>query len=203
MALLDIANVKEAAVVAQDPQSGDKRLVAYLAPESKPAPTIGKLRRNLAEELPDYMIPAAYVILDTLPLMPNGKLDRQALSKPGRARPELEYTFVSPRTPAEEDMAKIWSEVLGLDEVGIHDAFCDLGGDSLLASKVISRVIKGFGVELPLRSLFEAPTVAEMAVAIIEHQEKTASEEDIRRMLAELESLSEQRVTQLLANHAP
>ena len=192
LALLDIDNVKEAGVLAEEQQSGDKRLVAYLAPEKKPAPTVGTLRRTLAEKLPDHMIPAAYVILDTLPLTLNGKLDRQALSEPGRTRPELEYSFVSPRTPVEEALAEIWSEVLGLDEVGIHDNFFDVGGNSLLAANIISRVITNFRVELPLQFLFEAPTVAAMSVVITQNKAKTAKQEGVERMLAELEAMSDE-----------
>lgn len=166
MVLLSLKAVKESVVVARDDQSGDTRLVAYVVPTAKPGLTVSGLRQALAEKLPDYMIPSAFVTLDALPLTPNGKVDRRALPDPGRSRPELDIPFVAPRTPGEERLAQIWAEVLSLDQVGIHDKFLDLGGDSLLATQVISRVRKAFSVELPLRSLFEMPTVSGLANVI-------------------------------------
>jgi acyl carrier protein len=108
------------------------------------------------------MIPAAFVMLDNLPLTPNGKVDRRALPSP-ELRPELELTFVAPRTPIEEMLASTWACVLGIEQVGVHDNFFELGGHSLLAAQVISRVRDTISIELPLRSLFEAPTIAELA----------------------------------------
>ena len=120
---------------------------------------IAKVRRHLEENLPEYMVSPAFMVLDALPLTPNGKLDRKALPVPDHNRPELEATYVAPRTPTEETLAAIWADVLKLDRVGIHDAFFDLGGHSLLAMQVISRVRNAFQTELPLRALFEAPTI--------------------------------------------
>jgi len=116
--------------------------------------------------LPDYMVPSAYVTLDTLPLTPSGKVDRRALPVPEGRRPELEEAFVAPRTPTEEVLAGIWAEVLGLEQIGIYDSFFELGGHSLLATQVISRIRRVFHVELSLRTLFEEPTVAGLAVGI-------------------------------------
>ncbi|MCH8282829.1 MAG: non-ribosomal peptide synthetase [Chloroflexi bacterium] len=166
MALLELTSIGEAAVVAREDTAGDQRLVAYLVPATEPAPSIGELRSHLNEKLPDYMVPSAFVFLDALPTLPNGKLDRRGLPPPGSARPALDNDYLAPRTAVETTLVRIWSEVLGLDQVGVHDNFLELGGDSLLAGQVISRVIGIFRVELPLRSLFEAPTVADMAVAI-------------------------------------
>jgi amino acid adenylation domain-containing protein/thioester reductase-like protein len=121
------------------------------------------LRAFLRGKLPEYMIPSAFVALDVLPLSPNGKVDRKALPVPESARPELEEAYVAPATPVEQSLAGLWAEVLGLERVGTQDNFFELGGHSLLATQVISRVRKALQVELPLRTLFEAPTVAALA----------------------------------------
>ena len=198
MALLELTSIREAVVVASEIPAGDQRLVAYLVPATEQASSIVELRSHLKEKLPDYMVPSGFVCLDALPTLPNGKVDRRALPALGTARPELESPFVPPRTPVEETLAHIWVEVLGLDQVGIHDNFLELGGDSLLASQVISRVIKTLQVEVALRSLFEAPTVADMAVVLVQKQAEKAAPGDIDWMLAELEDLSEERARQLL-----
>jgi acyl-coenzyme A synthetase/AMP-(fatty) acid ligase/acyl carrier protein len=198
MALTDLDAVKEAIVVARDGRAGDQQLVAYLVAAGQPAPAISELRNFLKTKLPDYMIPSIFVMLGALPLTANGKVDRLALPAPGSVRPELQTPFVSPRTPLEEELAGIWAEVLGLDQVGIHDSFLDLGGDSLLATQIISRVINAFGVELPVKSLLQAPSVAEMALLIMQSQAKKAGEEDLNRMLAGLEALSDEEAQRLL-----
>jgi amino acid adenylation domain-containing protein len=155
-------SVKEAVVIATENNTGNKQLVTYIVPQTEVAPSISDLRHFLKQKLPDYMIPAAFVMLDDLPLTPNGKVDRRALPEP-ELRPELSLTFVAPRTPIEEILASIWACVLGIEQVGVHDNFFELGGHSLLATQVISRVRDTMSVELPLRSLFEAPTVATLA----------------------------------------
>ena len=200
-ALLSLDTVKEAIVVAQQESiSGDKRLVAYLVPARQPAPTISELRRFLSEKLPDYMIPSVFVKLDALPLTPNGKVDRKALPVPDSSRPELGTPFVAPRSPTEEKLAQIWAEVLSLDQVGIQDNFFDLGGHSLLDTQVISRVINKFRVELPLISLFQSPTVADMTVVITENMARKAGDKELARMLAELESISDEEARKRLAD---
>ena len=124
---------------------------------------IPRLRDDLKEKLPEYMIPTAFVVLNELPLNPNGKVDRRALPAPGQSRAELAGAYVAPNTPTEKSLVKIWEEVLRLDQVGINDDFFDLGGHSLMATQVISRVRETFKTELPVASLFECPTVASMA----------------------------------------
>jgi hypothetical protein len=198
-ALLALDMIREAIVMAGEDSRGEKRLVAYVVPTGEPAPAISALRRALSGKLPDYMIPSAFVFLDALPLTPNGKVDRHALPAPAPARPQLDTPYVAPRTPIEQVLARIWAEVLGLDQVGIHDNFLDLGGNSLLAGQVISRVIRSFQVELPVRSLFESPTVADMAVVITQNQAAKVGQEELARMLAELESLSDEEAQRLLA----
>ncbi len=151
--------VREAIVLVQKNQS----LVAYIVFHQNAAHSINELRNYLQQNLPEYMIPAAFVLLDSLPLTPNGKVDRRALPAPEQTRPELEQTFVAPRNPTEEILAGIWVKILGIEQVGIHDNFFELGGHSLLATQVISQVREAFGLEIPLRYLFASPTVAGLA----------------------------------------
>ncbi|HEU5132997.1 MAG TPA: condensation domain-containing protein, partial [Pyrinomonadaceae bacterium] len=125
-----------------------------------------RLRSFLQEKLPDYMIPSVFMLMTDLPLDPNGKVDKRALPAPERAQPELEATFVSPRTPTEELLAGIWTEVLGLEQIGIHDNFFELGGHSLLATQVVSRIRNLFQAEISLRVLFQNPTIAALAAEI-------------------------------------
>ena len=158
--------VREAAVVVREDLPGDKRLVAYLVPAPSPAhrgrvgegaPLADFLRRTL----PDYMIPSAFVLLDELPVTPNGKLDRRALPAPRR-----EGSAGAPATAAEERLLAIWREVLGNERIGVHDSFFDLGGHSLLATQLMARLRESFGIEVHLRTLFQAPTVAGLAAAL-------------------------------------
>ena len=164
--------VQEIVVTGREDRPGDKRLVAYVVPDQEEI-KISHLRLFLKRKLPEYMVPSVFMLLDALPLTPNGKVDRQALPAPGTARPELEETFVSPRTPTEEILAGIWAELLGFEQVGIHDNFLELGGHSLLATQIISRVREVLQVELALHYIFETPTVADLAKLI----EKDSSEE--------------------------
>jgi amino acid adenylation domain-containing protein len=202
MALLDLNTIKEAVVVAREDQSGERRLVAYLVPKDQPRPAVATLRRALAEKLPDFMIPSSYMWVDALPLNANKKVDRRALPDPGNSRPELDTLFAAPRTFIEEAIARIWAEVLSLDQVGIHDKFFDLGGHSLGASRVISRVIQTFQLELPLKALFDSPTVAEMAKVIDATQGRTTSKEEIERMLSVVEVMSEEEAARCIADAA-
>ena len=146
MALLALDGVKAAVVTAREDVPGQRRLVAYVVPSKAPEPTIRELRATLAPKLSDFAMPSAFVMLDALPVLPNGKVDRSALPAPGPARPELETPLVPPRTPVEETLAEIWVEVLGVDRVGILDNFLELGGNSLQASRIAVRVIRAFGV---------------------------------------------------------
>ncbi|MGZ4134792.1 MAG: non-ribosomal peptide synthetase, partial [Tumebacillaceae bacterium] len=158
--------VREAAVIAREDVPGDKRLVAYLVVDKQTMPESSQLRKYLLAHLPEYMVPSAFMYLDALPLTPSGKLDRRALPEPERDREELKRTYVAPRTPVEETLALIWADILRLEQVGIMDNFFELGGHSLLATQVVSRIKGAFDVELPLRKLFEAPTVSDLAIAV-------------------------------------
>ena len=152
--------VAQVAVIAREDSPGDKQLVAYVvaAPGEAP-PEEAVLRRSLSERLPDYMVPSAFVELEALPLTPSGKLDRRALPAPERGRSE---GYRAPRTPQEEVLCGLFAEVLKLERVGIEDNFFALGGHSLIATRLVSRVRSTLGVELAIRTLFEAATVAEL-----------------------------------------
>ncbi|MGQ0593714.1 MAG: amino acid adenylation domain-containing protein [Gammaproteobacteria bacterium] len=158
--------VKEAVILAREDSPGDKRLVAYVVGD-EPPPAVEELRRHLKERVPEYMLPSAFVLLEALPLTPNGKVDRNGLPAPD-ASSQLGHQHVAPRTQTEEILAGIWIEVLGVERVGVHDNFFELGGHSLLATQVVARVIDVLDVELPLTSLFESPTISELAVVVDE-----------------------------------
>ena len=161
--LKEHAAVLEAVVLAREDVPGQPRLCAYLLMQELPAVAAAELRRHAALRLPDHMVPSAFVLLKALPLTPGGKVDRQALPTPEEADAEPESTYAAPRTPSEELLVGIWARVLNVPRVGVHDNFFQLGGHSLLATQLISRVRQVFQVELTLRTLFAAPTVAELA----------------------------------------
>jgi len=161
--------------------------------------TLPILREKLKQRLPDYMLPAAYVVLESLPLTPNGKLNRQALPEADGARPEIGESYVAPRTAIEEMLCAIWERVLALDQVGIHDDFFDLGGHSLLATQLMSQTRRVFGVDLELRRLFETPTVAELAASF---EQAHADQADTGSgLLDHVEGLSAEQVKGLLEEY--
>jgi amino acid adenylation domain-containing protein len=201
-ALLAHPRLKDAGVVAWDREPGEKYVAAYIVARETSRPTVDELRGFLKEKLPSYMIPSAFVFLDSLPLT-NGKLDRQALPKPGNSRPVLSQAYQSPQNEGERQLVLIWEEVLGIKPVGIHDNFFDLGGHSLAASRIISRILKTFELDLPIKALFDSPTVADMAVVITQNQANRASPEDLARLLSEVETLSEEEAQRLLAAERP
>ena len=162
-ALADHPAVSEAVVVAREDVPGDKRLVAYLVADGAEPPSSGELRQFLSGRLPAYMVPTAFVTLESLPHTPNGKVDRAALPTPPHSRPDLAAPRVAPRTPTEEILARIWSQVLGIDDLGVEDDFFELGGHSLLATQVVAQVREAFGAEVPLRAIFDRPTIAGLA----------------------------------------
>ncbi len=170
-ALVALPGVRDAAVLVTG-EGSEKRLVAYVAMPSPSGPDqLPDLRGALAGRLPSFMIPSAIVVLDALPLNPNGKVDRKALARiEPPAAEEREAGYVAPRTPAEELLAGIWSELLAVGRVGAEDSFFDLGGHSLLATRLVSLVRERFAVELPLRTVFEAPSLAGMALAVEQAQ---------------------------------
>ena len=165
-ALLGLDTVKEAVVVARADETGNQRLTAYIVPTGQSTPSIGSLRAFLTETLPVYMVPPYFVLMDALPQLPGGKVDRQALPPPGSGRPELPNQFVRSRSTLERELSNVWAQVLGIDRVGAHDDFLDLGGDSLLAATLMVQIEKVFQNKLPLAALIQASTVAKMAVVL-------------------------------------
>jgi len=159
---------------------------------------VPQLRSYLQEKLPEYMVPQAFVLLDEMPLTRNGKVNRHALPAPERTRPKLEEAFVPPRTAVEEVVAGIWSEVLDVEQVGVHDNFFDLGGHSLKATQVISRVREALQVELTLRGFFEQPTVADLTAAILQNPGEQVRVEKTAQLLISLADLSEDEVAATL-----
>ena len=170
-ALSQHEDVQASCVIVREDTPGNKRLVAYIVAQPQVTPTVSVVRSFLKEKLPDYMVPNAFVFLESLPLTPNGKVDRRALPTPDIGT-ELLDKYVAPRTPSEEILAQIWAQVLKVERVGIHDNFFDLGGHSLLATQLVSRIRNIFKVELPLRSLFATATVAELAQSIQQLQQQ-------------------------------
>lgn len=159
---------------------------------------IPSLQATLKAGLPDYMLPAAFVLLHALPLTSNGKIDQQALPPPDSSRPVLKAVYVAPSSPIEQAVAEVWSQLLGLESLGIHDNFFDVGGHSLLATQVIYRLREQFQVDLQLRTLFANPTIAEFALHITQILLEQENEDDVQEMLAEWEHLSPEDVKKLL-----
>jgi acyl-coenzyme A synthetase/AMP-(fatty) acid ligase/acyl carrier protein len=174
-ALLALETVKEAIVVAHEDGAEGQRLVAYVVPNQQPDLTVSDLRQKLAALLPLYMIPPTFIVLESLPVLPTGKIDRKALPLPETSRPQLANSFVAPRTLVEEVLADLWSELMKIDPVGVNDNFLELGGDSLLATQIVSRLRQDFGIEISLSIFFMNLTVAELA-QLVEKQRNHQTE---------------------------
>jgi len=198
--------VVQAVVVARADSAGAGRLVAHVL-LATPGPGPDELRRFLRERLPDHLVPAVFVPAERFPLTPNGKIDRAALPEPPAERPELERAFTAPRDEVERRIAATWTAVLGLSPVGVHDDFFALGGHSLLAMRLVARLCHELGVELPLRTFFEAPTVAAVAALVagggLEAQEAiTGTGGDLTlldELIDEIEQLSDEEVQDRIA----
>jgi amino acid adenylation domain-containing protein/thioester reductase-like protein len=163
-------DVKEAVVITREDNMGEKRLLAYVIFKNN-LDLLSALRVYLKEQLPEYMVPASFVMMDSFPLTPNGKVDRRALPAPSSERPDLDEEFVPPSNPIEEQLAKIWSQGLEISLIGINDDFFDLGGHSLLVAQMMTQVSETFQVVLPLSSLFKSPTIAGLARSILGAQQ--------------------------------
>jgi len=180
--------VKDALVLAREDVPGEKQLVAYVIADQKQPPTTNELRNLLKRKLPEYMVPSVFVLLNKLPLTPNGKIDRKALPVPDQpSQLKCEGAFVAPRNSIEEKLTEIWADILRLERVGIYDNFFELGGQSLLATKIISRVRDVFQVELPVYNLFESPTIAGIAVMVVQKKVEQVDSETLAEMLADFE----------------
>jgi acyl carrier protein len=186
--------VREAVVLARE------RLTAYVVLNEQGTATAKQLKEFLKERLPEYMLPASFVVLDALPLTTTGKVDRNAL--PNQIGFDVEETYLAPRTALEQVLAGIFSQVLSLERVGVNDSFFDLGGHSLQATQVLSRVREAFQLELPLRALFKAPSVAGLAASILEDEAKRARVERTAELLLKLANLSDEEVDDLIQHKA-
>ncbi|OUL26115.1 non-ribosomal peptide synthetase [Nostoc sp. 106C] len=158
--------VKQAVVLVREDIPGEKRLVAYIVPNQEQPPIVSELRSFLKQTLPDYMVPSIFITLNTLPFLPNGKVNRKALPAPDTTRPDLQADFATPRTPIEETLVQIWSEVLRLQNVGINDNFFELGGDSILSLQMIAKANQA-GLQLTPKQIFEYQTIADLALVAV------------------------------------
>jgi amino acid adenylation domain-containing protein len=165
-ALNQHSSVQENAVLLREDQPGEERLVAYVVLKSSPEISNNDLRSFLKTKLPDYMVPAMVVEVRTFPRMPNGKIDRSALPAPEGIRAEMNQPYVPPRNPLEEMVAGVWSDLLGIDRVGVHDKLFELGAHSLMLTRAAARLRDQFSVEIPLQYFFDSPTVATLAAAL-------------------------------------
>jgi acyl-coenzyme A synthetase/AMP-(fatty) acid ligase/acyl carrier protein len=190
--LKDHENVREAVVIVREDTPGNQRLVAYVVLRQPD----DSLRAFVKARVPDYMVPATFVVLEKLPLTPNGKVDHAALPAPNDFDSRKE--FVAPRTTTEETLAQIWKETLEVTRVGIHDNFFELGGHSLLATQVVSRVRKTLKVDLPLRAVFDSPTIAELATTVESMTQESNDDEKLAELLKQMDQLSVNEIRVLL-----
>jgi amino acid adenylation domain-containing protein len=183
-------SVQETVVTVREDVAGDKRLVAYvtLAPDNRPA--TAELRLYLRDKLPAYMVPSAIVVLDALPVTTNGKIDYEALPAPDNAREQLKNSFIAPRNILELKVAEMWEEILNVRPIGMTDNFFDLGGHSLKATRLLSKVRSIFRTQLPLSVVFEATTIEALACALVQHEAKPGQTAKIARVLQRIKSIS-------------
>ncbi|MDB9537413.1 amino acid adenylation domain-containing protein [Dolichospermum planctonicum CS-1226] len=170
MELLKLPHLQQAVVVATEDIPENKRLIAYIVAKKQPAPTTKEIRQHLQNKLPEYMLPSAFIFLDTLPLTPNGKLDRKGLAAFNLIKPEGTENFVNPQNDIESQLIKVWEDLLGIQPIGVQDDFFELGGNSLLAVRLFADIEHKFAKKLPLAALFPSATIA--AIAQIIQQEK-------------------------------
>ncbi|HVG21077.1 MAG TPA: phosphopantetheine-binding protein [Blastocatellia bacterium] len=191
-------NRKIAESAAKKHSSRTKRLVASVIPKDGQPPPVSELRSHLSQKLPEYMLPSAYVFLDAIPLTSTGKVDRRSLPTPSESLLESEADFVAPHNDVEEVLAGIWSDLLGRGQVSTTRNFFELGGDSLTAAQVIYRVRDIFQVELPVRKLFEAPTVAGLSQVLVANEKRPGQTEKIAKALKRVRALSPEETRRLL-----
>jgi amino acid adenylation domain-containing protein len=192
--------VESAVVLAREDGDGEKRLIAYVVGPSG-GTSAEELRRGLQRTLPEPMLPSAFVFLEAFPITPQGKVDRRALPAPERSQHGTGAEFIPPRTPLEEEVARVWRNVLKVDRVGVSDSFWELGGHSLLATRVLSRIEELFEVDLPLQTLFASPSLGEFA-SMVGERVLAREGEDIDAVLAELNGMSEDEIRALMEQEA-
>ncbi len=191
-------HLETALVAVKTDAHGEKQLVGYFRPRAGSRPEISEIRAFMQKQLPPYMIPAAFIELDTIPLLPGGKVNRRALPVPEDLRGQLSAEYVAPRTETEEELAAIVSSVLRIEKVGVYDNFFELGGHSMLGTQVMSQIQEKFGVEVPLRVLFENPTVDGIAAAITEALTQSIDEEELAGLLGDVTDLNDDDLNALL-----
>jgi amino acid adenylation domain-containing protein len=188
--------IRDVVVVDREDGKGYNYLCAYIVWDGEA--NVDRLGQYLSSNLQDYMTPSSYVSMHNLPRTLNGKIDRRALPIPAKAMAEREEDLVEPQTPVEIELAGMWKEVIGLERVGIDDHFFRIGGHSLLGTQLISRIKENFGLDVPLRVLFEAPTIAEMALIITRMEVERGDQEEIMGLMDEIGSLSDSDLDEML-----
>jgi len=176
--------IHQAVVVMRTDAAGNDGLIAYAVTGDCPLPEVEQLRAFLTERLPEYMVPSVFVELAELPLTASGKVDREALPAPRSARPELESGYVPPQSPIEVGLVRIWEETLGIGRVGVNDSFFALGGDSLSATRAVSRINETFGIEIPVRQLLESPSARAVAVRVFERLAEEIDESELSGLVS-------------------
>jgi amino acid adenylation domain-containing protein len=199
-ALLQIPGISQAAVLAQKDSYGDDRLIAYLTPVTKESLSVSRMRDSLKQWLPDYMIPSKFMILESMPLNANGKIDRLKLPPPELDRPELGTRFSAPTNATESVLVKIWSEALGINDVGIHDLFFDLGGDSMIATRIVSAIGRIFPWDLTLVEFYDACTVAQAAQRLVQKAPSAERAERVATLFLQIDGMSSAEIEIMLAD---
>jgi acyl carrier protein len=199
-ALVEQNTVREAVVVDREDTPGHRRLVAYLTPRDGARVDSRDIRKALQTKLPAYMVPFAFVVLDELPLTAHGKIDRNALQAPGAARLEVETTYEPPRSAVERVLADIWRQVLSVERVGLRDNFFDMGGHSLVAMQMVSRVREEFAIDLPIAAVFSAPTVAGLAESMHQNGANRDTLERTAEVILSTANLSDDELEALVAS---
>ncbi len=199
-ALVEQGQVREAVVVDREDTPGHRRLVAYVTPRDGAPLGTRELRRALQARLPDYMVPSTFVVLDELPLTAHGKIDRNALPAPGAARLELVKSYTAPRTAVERVLANIWQQILNIERVGIHENFFDLGGHSMLAMQLASRVREDFGIDLPIAAVFSSPTVAGLGDCLLQDRANRTVLEHAAALILSTANMSDDELEALVAS---
>jgi Phosphopantetheine attachment site/AMP-binding enzyme C-terminal domain len=198
LALLRLPQISQAVVQAYKDDYGDDRLVAYVTPATKELPTIKQMRNSLKKWLADYMIPSKFIILQTLPVNSNGKVNRQQLPPAELDRSNLGTPFVAPTTRMESLLAKIWSKALSLSSVGIHDSFFDLGGDSIIASRIVSTIGQNLPWNLTLAEFYDAYTIARAAQLLSQKAPNAEQAQRVAALCLKIDSLSSAEVETML-----
>jgi amino acid adenylation domain-containing protein len=199
--LHEVTSIKQAIVIARKDAAGGDRLIAYVVPRERGAVDAGGWRSHLKARLPDYMVPSAFVILDRVPVNAGGKIDRRALPEPSEDQAAFDARFVAPRTAVEKVLARFWSDALKIDRPGLGDDFTELGGDSLQAAQIVTRIQELFRLDQPLVTIAQASTIEELARLIVDHETVYGHSEKIAAAFLQVESLSSADVAAALQRY--